>query len=144
MKAAEDAPEAATAVAAAALPAQAAVMHASRPRLLPHCTALWQAGSLLSPQQQQQQEEQEEPQQPPAAARPTNTVRIVPQGPILDVGCLLEPTLVAAAAEALNSISLDDPGSACLMGNACSAVEIERLVQSVMLEESELAMDGAV
>jgi hypothetical protein len=72
-------------------------------------------------------------QQPPSTAAD----RLVPsQQPIWDIGCLLETTLVAAAAEAqLASVSLDDPGSDCFMDDASSPVDVE----GVMLEELELA-----
>jgi hypothetical protein len=107
----------------------------ARARLLPPCDA---QAPFWSPQQQQEPQQQ---QQGPAAARPASPVCLVPQAPIWDVSCLLETTLVAAAAEAqLNFISLEDPGSDCLMDDACSAVDIE----SVMLEEFELALHGAV
>lgn len=69
--------------------------------------------------------------------QPSTADRLLPsQQAIWDVGCLLETTLVAAAAEAqLASVSLDDPGSDCFMDDASSPVDVE----GVMLEELELA-----
>lgn len=74
---------------------------------------------------------------PAAQQQPSTADWLLPsQQPIWDVGCLLETTLVAAAAEAqLASVSLDDPGSDCFMDDASSPVDVE----GVMLEELELA-----
>jgi hypothetical protein len=60
----------------------------------------------------------------------------------MDVGCLLETTLVVAAAEAqINSLSFEPPGSNSLQDDACSKVNIE----GVLLEEFELAqLNGLV
>jgi hypothetical protein len=61
---------------------------------------------------------------------------------VVDVGCLLETTLVAAAAEAqLLTLSIEQPGNSSLEDNACSPVDIEGIMQ----EEFEMAkLNGVV
>lgn len=63
--------------------------------------------------------------------------QVQPAAPaVVDVGCLLETTLVAAAAEAqLLSLSIEQPGNSSLEDDACSPVDIEGIMQ----EEFEMA-----